>query len=346
MNKDIVLIVNPNSNGGLTGKNWDSLFNTICKCFGNDIEVAFTDKEGDGTRLTRDYLKKGFKNIIPIGGDGMINESANGFFEDNDEGNSNFNSKIKDDNKNLLPSLSLKPKNQDALMTVLPGGTRNVLIQSLGLPNDFEDCCRILSDRKTSKKIDVIASLVTDSNNPSKYLKRIFLNAAEIGIGAEIISKAKDIRKKVNNRLLSTIAGVVSTIPTYKSATCEISIGLNKDSDIDEKIITKMTMGVIANGKFLGGGVQAATKAIMDDGLLDLLVIRNSDGLAIVNEIINIKIEDQPKSEGGNIYYTQAKNVLMNSAEEKDIIVTFDGEPVGTLPAFFKVFPNYLNIRI
>ncbi|MBA3750529.1 MAG: hypothetical protein H0X03_06500 [Nitrosopumilus sp.] len=231
-------------------------------------------------------------------------------------------------------------------MTILPGGTRNVLIQSLGLPNDFEECCKILSGRKTSKKVDVIASLVTDSNDPSLYIKRIFLNAAEIGIGATIISKSKDIRKKVNSRLLSTIAGLFTTIPTYKSTICEISIDLNKENKMAEKIITKMTMGVIANGKLLGGGVQAATKATMDDGLLDLVIIRNSDGFAIVHEIINIKTENKNTTEGGNIYYTQAKNVLMNSAKEKDIIVTFDGEPVGTLPAFFKVFSNYLKIRI
>ncbi|MBA3751046.1 MAG: hypothetical protein H0X03_09200 [Nitrosopumilus sp.] len=44
MNKDTVLIVNPNSNGGLTGKNWDSLFNTICKHFIIATKIIFTKK--------------------------------------------------------------------------------------------------------------------------------------------------------------------------------------------------------------------------------------------------------------------------------------------------------------
>jgi diacylglycerol kinase family enzyme len=349
---DSVLIVNPNSNSGLTGKNWDSIYQTLCESFGKDMEAAFTKKSGDGTTLTRAYLKKGFKHIIPIGGDGMINEVANGFFEDSSSMDYNFNTKIQDNANSYLSLLPLTPINPEAIMTVLPSGTRNVLIQSLNLPNDFKECCTALGNCKTTKKIDIIASLVTNSQNPSENVMRVFLNAAEIGIGAEIINRAKDVRNIVNNRLLSTIASLITTIPTFKSDVCEISIGLNRENGIDDKVITKMTMGVIANGKFLGGGVQAATNANVNDGLLDIVIIRNSDGLGIVNEIINLKIDDQSKSEGeggaigNNIYYTQSKNVSITSSGEKNIIVTVDGEPVGILPAFFKIFPSFLNIRI
>ncbi len=352
--KDTVLIVNPNSNSGLTGKNWDTIYQTLCESFGTDMEVAFTKKSGDGTELSRAYLRNGFKNIIPIGGDGMINEVANGFFEENNEMDYNFNTKIQDDNNAYLSLMPLKPINPEAIMTVLPSGTRNVLVQSLDLPNDFKECCSTLGNCKTFKKIDVIAALVNESENSYKNVMRVFLNAAEIGIGAEVISKAKDIRNIVNNRLLSTIAGLITTVPTFKSDVCEITIGLNKENGIDDKIITKMTMGVIANGKFLGGGVQAATNANVDDGLLDIVIIRNSDGFAIVNEIINLKLEDQSKSEdereggvsGNNIYYAQSNNVSIVTTSDKSIIVTLDGEPVGVLPAFFKVFPNYLNVKI
>ena len=60
MSKDTVIIVNPKSNSGLTGKNWESIFQTISSFFENNIKVAFTEQEGDGTELARLYLKKGF----------------------------------------------------------------------------------------------------------------------------------------------------------------------------------------------------------------------------------------------------------------------------------------------
>lgn len=79
--KKSIVIVNPNSSGGQTGKDWDSKHAILKKYFGEDIEYIFTEKANDGTTLTREYLQKGYANIIPIGGDGMLNEVATGFFK-------------------------------------------------------------------------------------------------------------------------------------------------------------------------------------------------------------------------------------------------------------------------
>src|ERR671926_167446 len=79
-NIETVLIVNPSSSSGSTGKNWNDFYLKIKDFFGQNPEIAFTTKAGDGTSLAREYLKKGFKNIVAIGGDGTINEVANGVF--------------------------------------------------------------------------------------------------------------------------------------------------------------------------------------------------------------------------------------------------------------------------
>ena len=103
MTKKSIVIVNPNSSGGQTGKNWDSLYTILKKYFGEDIEYIFTKKADDGTILTREYLEKGYNNIIPIGGDGMLNEVANGFFRISvDKG---FNLKNMKDDKKIRPNL-------------------------------------------------------------------------------------------------------------------------------------------------------------------------------------------------------------------------------------------------
>src|SRR5574339_797609 len=75
------LVVNPSSRNGFTGKNWDSLRVKIRKSLKGDVEVALSQRPGDATILTRVFLKRGFRSIVAIGGDGTINEVANGFFE-------------------------------------------------------------------------------------------------------------------------------------------------------------------------------------------------------------------------------------------------------------------------
>jgi diacylglycerol kinase (ATP) len=333
---ETAVVVNPKSASGLTGKNWDSLHLMIKRLFGDNIQVAFTEKSGDGTTLTTNFIKKGYKKIVAIGGDGTINEVANGFFEEDRRihGKENNNN----GNDSFLNQSSLKPINSDVVMAVFPCGTRNVLVKSLDLPAEFEECCQNFEACKL-QKIDVISVRATNVENHSKVSSRIFLNAAEIGIGAEIIDKAKKVRNVVNSRLLSTMTGLFSTVPAYESSLCEISI-----DDGHENILTKMTMGVIANGKFLGGGFKAAPEANILDGLLDVVILKESSSLEMIENFLNIK--DGNYTNEGDVFYRQAKKVSIKSKENRDIPVTIDGEPIGILPVTFEVLQNALTIRM
>src|SRR5919197_5902355 len=160
--KDIetVLVVNPNSCSGLTGKGWDDLYSKIKDILGGNIEVAFSKKSGDGTTLARQFLKQGFKKVVAIGGDGTLNEVANGFFEEQVGIYSNKTS------KRAESSSPLKPINPDAIMGVVPSGTRNFLAKSLGLPERIVECCKIFASGEPNK-IDVICATVTNQEDYS-----------------------------------------------------------------------------------------------------------------------------------------------------------------------------------
>jgi diacylglycerol kinase family enzyme len=335
---ETAIVVNPNSASGLTGKNWDNLYLMIKRLFGDNSEIAFTEKSGDGTNLTRNFIKKGCKKIVAIGGDGTINEVANGFFEEDNiriHGSSEYNNK---GNDSFLTQAIFKPINSAAVMAVFPCGTRNVLVKSLDLPADFGECCQNFETYKL-QKVDVISVKATNIENHSKTAMRIYLNAAEIGIGAEVIDKAKKVRNVVNNRLISTVTGLVATVPSYDSSLCEVSI-----DDGHETILTKMTMGIVANGKFLGGGFKAAPEANVLDGLLDVVILKESSSLEMIENFLNIK--DGNYTNEGDVFYRQAKKVSIKSKENRDITVTIDGEPIGILPAIFEVLQNALTILI
>jgi diacylglycerol kinase (ATP) len=330
---DTILVVNPNSASGLTGKGWNDLYSEIKAVLGDSVEVALTKKPGDGTILTRQFLKQGFKKVVAIGGDGTLNEVANGFFEEPVGIHSN---KINSEPAAEFPPL--KPINPDAIMGVVPAGTRNVLAKSLGLPEGVAKCCKTFQLGKP-KKMDVIYASVTSQEDHSSMTGRIVLNATEMGVAGEIIERSKKVRQVVNSRIVSTIASIATTLPTYQSNECEISIGNN-----GKKFATiKMTMAVVANGQFLGGGFKVAPHASMSDGLLDLVILKDSGSLKMIDELINMK--DGDYTEEDKITYRQTTKVSLIS-KERDVTVTVDGEPIGILPATFEIIPHALTVKM
>src|SRR3954462_8305960 len=75
----VVIIVNPRSQGGALGRRWPELADTIRRSL--PFEDVMTKEAGDATRLAREALRAGAETVVAVGGDGTINEVANGFFE-------------------------------------------------------------------------------------------------------------------------------------------------------------------------------------------------------------------------------------------------------------------------
>jgi len=327
---ELILIVNPNSQGGTTGKNWNLTYEKIKKFLPTPHRIVFTKKANDGTNLTRKLLKKGYNNIAAIGGDGTINEVANGFFNINPKNRSAL------DPMKFRPEPKLSPVNAKAALWIIPSGSRNVLASSLGILHQGINSFRRIQNMK-KRMIDVIGVTIADSNNPASTRSRIVLNAAEIGVGAEIISRSKRVRGKINNRFLSTVAGIISTLPTYESNECDIIM------DGGRKITSNVTMAVVANGKFLGGGFNAASRAKITDGKLDVVIMKNSGSLKMLQKLVEMKGDSEYLDEEDILYY-QASQVMF-LPKNRNMTVSLDGEPVGILPAVFKLYHNALTIN-
>src|SRR5437867_2571832 len=329
---DVILLLNPNSQGGNTGKNWIETYNKVKDFLPKAHRIIFTKRTNDGISITRQLLTKGYKNIVAVGGDGTINEVANGFFDFESQ-----NKQTKDLGKFGLDS-RLKLINPKGIMYVIPSGSRNVLAKSLELKHQGAESLMRIRHMKR-RKMDVIAATITDKETPSLTHNRIVLNAAEIGVGAEIIDRSKKVRGKVKNRLVSTMASLIATLPSYNSNECDIVIDKNK------KISSKMTMGIVANGRFLGGGFKAAPRAKFSDGLLDIIILKNSGSFKMIDKLIELKGASTYKYEEDILYYQASEVKFLLKERNVTVTVSVDGELIGMLRAIFKIYHNVLTIK-
>lgn len=326
----LILILNPNSQGGATGKNWKTTYQKIKRFLPNPHRIIFTKKADDGTNVTRKLLEQGYCDIAAVGGDGTINEVANGFF------------KIKLRNRSAMDPMKYRPVgklslvNTKAAFWILPSGSRNVLATSLDIKHQGIESFKHISLMK-KRKMDVIGVTIADKNNPGTTLNRIVLNAAEMGVGAEIISRSKKFRGKINSRSISTVAAIVSTLPTYESNECDIIM------DGGRKITSNVTMAVVANGKFLGGGFNVAPRADISDGKLDVVIMKNSGSLKMLQKLVEMKGDSEYLQEEDILYYQASQVTFL--PKDRNMIVSLDGEPVGILPAIFKLYSRALTIK-
>ena len=80
-----VFIVNPTSAAGATGKRWREVSARMGQA-GVAHEAVFTRGPGDATQVAAQALTDGAITIVAVGGDGTLNEVANGFFVGGDRG--------------------------------------------------------------------------------------------------------------------------------------------------------------------------------------------------------------------------------------------------------------------
>jgi len=91
----------------------------------------------------------------------------------------------------------------------------------------------------------------------------------------------------------------------------------------------RVMMVSIANAPFYGGGMKIVPQAIMDDGLLDICIVKEISNLELLWQFP--KIFKGTHVTHPRIMMTSGRKVKILSDEERDLFA--DGEPAGKLPA-------------
>jgi YegS/Rv2252/BmrU family lipid kinase len=308
-----LLIVNPKSASGATRDKWSGIASDLRTHFG-PFNVRFTKGPGDGIELAYEAAKAGRKFIIACGGDGTINEVANGILN----------------------------SGEDAELGILPSGTGGDFRRTLGMPIEMREAARALKNGKT-KAIDVGKVTYTDHDGSSAT--RFFLNVTSFGLAASIIERVKG-SSSLNWLPLDSVRGRAS----FALSMLQEIVGLDaiavrvKIDDGEERPLQTVNF-CVANSRYFGGGMMIAPDAKLDDGNLDVI---NIGDIKTAKVILNA----HTLYRGTHLDLTEVKDTLAKRIEARplnvgdEVHIEIDGELPGKLPAVYEVVPKALRVRV
>jgi diacylglycerol kinase family enzyme len=162
---------------------------------------------------------------------------------------------------------------------------------------------------------------------------RYFINIADIGLGSETVIRVNR-NSKLLGGFLSFLTGAVSAIISYKNYNVRVTIdGILVYSGPSSLV-------AVANGKYFGGGMMIAPNAEINDGLLDLIILKDFKKFELIRNLPLVYKGAHLSHPKVNCY--KGKEVLIDSSEE--VFLEMDGETPGRASASFRIIPSDMRI--
>lgn len=302
--KEWLVIVNPNAGNGKGRKDWE-MISGLMKKENLSFTVKFTESKGDAIFLTREAVSGGCRKIITVGGDGTLNEVVNGAFT-----------------SKSCPST-------DISLALIPVGTGNDWGRMFGIPLEYKEAIRIISENKQMLHDIGVVSYFNGEEKSNRY----FINIAGLGFESVVVRRTNYQKDRGYSGRLIYFYNLLMSLLTYKNTRAEIIID-------GKKIMADVFSINVGNGRYCGGGMRQTPGALPDDGLLDVTVINDMGKLEIIRNLKILydgTILSHPKVAG-----YKCKNLKVSS--DSIIYTEADGESLGHTPAEFSIIPAAVKI--
>lgn len=325
----MMVIVNPVSGQGEASRRWLDIERTL-RDLRVDFEYCFTEYPRHAVSLARKAAEEGYKTVVAVGGDGTVYEITNG---------------IMSARTSRLPALGL-----------IPCGRGTDFASSIGIPSDWQIAVSLLASGRR-RKVDVVSIEYMDGEG----LKTgFFANIAGVGFDSEVIKNANLIKPALSGLMGGRLSYFASFLP---------ALGKLKEKDIevhlDEKVIRVLAVSVfLANGNYFGGKMRVAPDAVVNDGMLDVIVT----GIGGQSPVIDLPPEEPVPGRGrigkifhglrtlsnisriyaGNVsddesvFSIRAKKVRLLS--DSILLLHADGELIGEAPVAAEVIESALTV--
>jgi len=291
---------------------------------GWSVILRETSKPLQATELARHAVNRGAQVVIAAGGDGTVNEVANGLV------------------------------NTDAALGVLPVGTTNSWALQMGIPA----LNPLFPGTKAAKMIAALEERVAHPI-PANYYRKMLLDAAQVLVDGRTV--AVDVGDLSGRYFLMWAgigfdAAIAQSIPleekkalgswAYVLPAIESAsrfYGTDAQLNLDGQLVKVSTpFIVVSNIQLYGGMIAIGARARVDDGKMDVCIFKGGGFFTFVQQAI--KVLTHRHLEDPQVEYYQCREIVVESAHPLPVHV--DGEPFTTTPVAIRTVPSSLKVIV
>jgi YegS/Rv2252/BmrU family lipid kinase len=204
-----------------------------------------------------------------------------------------------------------------AVLGVLPGGRGNDLARVLGISSDpLEACATIAHGIPQAMDLGEVSSAASDASGHA------FLGIASAGFDSDANRIANEAPSWLGGLVYAY--GAVRALLFWRPARFEIEL----DPPGERHAFTGYSVGA-ANSKAYGGGMLAAPGAMLDDGLLEVVVVESLSKLKFLTRILPKVFSGTHVHEPG-VHVFRAHEISVSA--DRPFTMYADGDPIGELP--------------
>lgn len=157
-----------------------------------------------------------------------------------------------------------------------------------------------------------------------------FLNTAGIGIDSETLKVRRETKGFVKRNYVLLFLKTLGRLKPFRAR-------ITADGELIEDDFDWV---ITCNNNYIGGGMMVAPNAVLDDGLLDLILIRKAPRWKMVMNIPNIFKGTHSRME--EVSMTQVREVYLETDQPMEMGV--DGDLACSTPASIKALPRVLRL--
>lgn len=306
-----LVIVNPQSGGGKTGRTWPSMLTAVEHALGS-VDVVPTERRGHAIEIAEKAAKQKRELVVAVGGDGTFNEVVNGV---------------------------MRGGAGATQVGFIAQGTGGDFRRTVGIEHRLDRYLAALSAGR-ERKIDV--GRMTYKDEAGRDAERYFVNILSAGMGGLVDRYVADAPPQMGGRAAYFTASLRALAVCQKGRVrCEVTSGGATET---KRVASYMI--AVCNGQYFGSGMHVAPMAKIDDGVFEVVSIGAPSKIAFAMSSRKIYSGEHLRARGTEHFACEKVTLdLENESARGVFLIDCDGEPMGGLPITIEVLKGALRLR-